>query len=162
MITALILLFLSSAGAAQEPAPDFNAIDIQSGEQVRLADYRGKVVFLDFWASWCPPCLVSLPAYQRMYEQYRSSDWALVAINVDEDTEDGLEFLVDNPVTYPVIADPRGDIGIPYNIRSLPVSYLIDQQGNIVERYRGFEPGDEEQILQEIRALISNHSDLKE
>lgn len=126
-----------------------------TGENIRLADYRGKVIFLDFWASWCPPCLVSLPAYQRMYEEYGSDDWMLIAINVDEDTEDGQFFLEDNPVTYPSIADPEGDIGIPYKLRSLPVSFLIDQNGNIVERYRGFEPGDEAVIWQAIQNLLT-------
>jgi len=74
---------------------------------------------------------------------------------VDEDTEDGLFFLEDYPVSYPVLADPEGDIGIPYRFRTLPVSYLIDQEGRIIETYRSYSPGDEEEIKQEILNLIN-------
>lgn len=150
-----LLLLLADPLSAQELAPDFKGIDMQTGETVQLSDYRGRVVFLDFWASWCPPCLVSLPAYQRMYEEFGSADWMLIAINVDEDTEDGLIFLEDNPISYPSIADPEGEIGIPYNIRSLPVSFLIDQRGVIAQRHRGFKPGDENQIWQAIQTLLA-------
>ena len=123
---------------AQEMALDFSAPMISRNEQIRLSDYRGKIVFLDFWASWCPPCLVSLPAYDKMYRELNSEEFVIIAINVDEDTDDGLDFLEDHPVSYLVLADPDGDVGIPYGIRKLPVSYLIDSQGRIKERYRNY------------------------
>jgi thiol-disulfide isomerase/thioredoxin len=154
LLGSVVALLLSYPLSAQELAQDFNALDMQTGQQVRLSDYRGRVVFLDFWASWCPPCLVSLPAYQRLHEDFQSPDWALIAINVDANEEDGIEFLADAKVTYPVIADQQGNIGIPYNVRSLPVSYLINQRGEIVARYRGFEPGDELEIWQAIQDLM--------
>ena len=151
-----LTLLLCSAGYGQESAPLFSGTELRSGETIALNDYRGKVVFLDFWASWCPPCLVSLPAYEEMWLELREHDFVLIAVNVDENTGDGLDFLIDTPVSYPILADPGGDIGIPYGIRSLPVSYLIDRQGNIVRRYRGYEPGDELTIRQDIEALLDN------
>lgn len=150
MISAMLISF----SAAQDLAPDFVGKEILGDNSIRLSDYRGKVVFIDFWASWCPPCLVSLPAYDKMYKELGNTEFELIAINVDEDTEDGLQFLEDHPVSYPVLADPEGDIGIPYRIRTLPVSYLIDRQGRIVQSYRSFKLGDEVEIKQQIESLL--------
>ena len=112
-VTVLITVLLISLSSAQELAPDFEGTDIHGDSTLRLSDYRGKIVFIDFWASWCPPCLVSLPAYDKMYKELGNTEFEFIAINVDEDTEDGLYFLEDHPVSYPVLADPEGDIGIP-------------------------------------------------
>ena len=150
----LSAVLLSSVVNAQELAPDFEGTDIHGGSTLRLSDYRGKIVFIDFWASWCPPCLVSLPAYDKMYKELGNTEFEFIAINVDEDTEDGLVFLEDHPVSYPVLADPEGDIGIPYGIRTLPVSYLLDRDGRIVQSYRSFKLGDEITLKQEIEALL--------
>tara|TARA_B100000959_G_scaffold90987_1_gene96774 strand:+ start:33945 stop:34289 length:345 start_codon:yes stop_codon:yes gene_type:complete len=114
------------------------------------------VVFIDFWASWCPPCLASLPAYDKMYQELGNTEFEFIAINVDENTEDGIFFLEDHPVSYPVLADPEGDIGIPYRVRSLPVSYLLDREGRIVQSFRSYQPGDEIDIKQQIEILLAN------
>jgi thiol-disulfide isomerase/thioredoxin len=96
--------------SGQELAPPFTGQEIHGGGSISLSDYRGKVVFIDFWASWCPPCLASLPAYDKMYRELGNAEFEFIAINVDEDTEDGIFFLEDHPVSYPVLADPEGDI----------------------------------------------------
>lgn len=149
----LFLLAFTCISAA-EKAPNFVGLDINDEQPLHLADYRGKVVFVDFWASWCLPCLLSLPAYDVMRAEIGTSDFEIIAVNVDEDPEDGLLFLQDHPVSYPVLKDPVGDIGKPYKVRSLPVSFLLDRDGNIVESYRGFSLGDEEKIKADIEALI--------
>lgn len=139
----------------QDYALDFEGASIYGdGSTLKLSDHQGKVVYLDFWASWCPPCLLSLPAYDEMYKEIGNENFELIAINVDEDTEDGLFFLEDFPVSYPVLADPEGDIGIPYGLRTLPVSYLIDQEGRIIETYRSYSLGDEVELKQQILELI--------
>jgi len=157
LFTALIAAMLISLSSAQDLAPDFEGKEIHSGKPVSLADYRGKVVFIDFWASWCPPCLVSLPAFDKMYKELGNTEFEFIAINVDEDTKDGLYFLEDHPVSYPVLADPDGDIGIPYRIRTLPVSYLLDRDGRIVQTYRSFKLGDEVDIKQDIVSLLEQN-----
>jgi len=152
---AALVFCLPGFVVAQELAQEFSAPLITGSEQVRLSDYRGKVVFLDFWASWCPPCLVSLPAYDKMYRELGNEEFEIIAINVDENIENGIAFLEDHPVSYPVLADPEGEVGIPYGIRSLPVSYLIDRKGRIVQSYRSFKIGDEIQLKQLVEELLN-------
>jgi len=151
---SILVFFLPGFVVAQELALDFTAPKITGNEQIRLSDYRGKIVFLDFWASWCPPCLVSLTAYDKIYRELDSEEFEIIAINVDENIDDGIAFLEDHPVSYPVLADPDGKVGVPYGIRNLPVSYLIDREGRIVQRYRSFKTGDEIQVKELIEALL--------
>ena len=153
---SLAIFLIASIGisSAADQAPDFVGLDIIDEQPLRLSDYRGKIVFIDFWASWCPPCLVSLPAYEQMRAEIGTDEFEIIAINVDEDPANGVSFLKDHPVSYPVLKDPDGDIGIPYRIRSLPVSFLLDRDGNIVESYRGFKLGDEVKLKATIEALI--------
>jgi cytochrome c biogenesis protein CcmG/thiol:disulfide interchange protein DsbE len=139
---------------AAEMAPLFNGTALNTGQQISLKDYRGKVVLVDFWASWCPPCLESLPAYNQMRRELGTSDFEIIAINVDENTEDGVSFLNEHSVDYPVLADPHGKIGIPYGIRTLPHLFLLDREGRITATFKSYRPGDEEKIKQQIEALI--------
>jgi len=148
------VLFLSQPVLAQESAPLFSGVSINTGQQISLTDFRGKVVLLDFWASWCPPCLASLPAYDQMREEIGTEEFEIIAVNVDQYTEDGLAFLEKHPVRYPVLADPDGEIGIPYEIRTLPRSFLIDRDGQIVSSHRSFKTGDEIELKQEIERLL--------
>jgi len=149
-----LMLFMFQAAHAQEKALLFSGVALNTGQQINLIDYRGKVVFLDFWASWCPPCLASLPAYDQMRQEIGTEEFEIIAINVDENTEDGLGFLADHPVGYPVLADPDGDIGIPYKIRTLPRSFLLDRDGRITASYKSFKEGDEIELKHEIEALL--------
>ena len=153
-LLALLLLLLSQPVDGREPAPLFDGIAINTGEQVSLADHRGRVVLVDFWASWCPPCLQSLPAYDRIYRDLGGEDFRIIAVNVDEKTADGLTFLERTPVSYPVLADPDGAIGIPWGVRSLPRSFLLDRDGRIVEVYKRFRAGDEARMKERIEALL--------
>ena len=149
-----LILSLMQPALAQEPAPLFSGVTLFTNQQISLADYRGKVVLIDFWASWCAPCVASLPAYNRMRQEIGTEGFEIIAINVDENTEDGLKFLESHPVGYPMLADPDGEIGIPYGVRTLPRSFLLNRDGQIISSYKSFKRGDEKALKQEITLLI--------
>ena len=146
---------------AQELAPLFSGFDLTAERFISLEDYRGKVVLLDFWASWCPPCLVSLPAYDRLREELDTEMFEVISINVDENTEDGMKFLGDHPVAFPVLADPEGNIGILYGIRTLPRSFILDRNGQITATFKSFKEGDEIMLKQKISELLARRSSVK-
>lgn len=154
LLSLCLASLLVHSALAQQQAPAFSGVTLNTNQPIDLADYRGKVVFIDFWASWCPPCLASLPAYNQMRREIGTDEFEIIAINVDEDTEDGRLFLAEHPVDYPVLADPEGKIGIPYGIRSLPRSFLLNREGQVITSYRSYKVGDEIELKQEITALL--------
>ncbi len=154
-----MLCWFAAPLLALEPgamAPGFSGQAVNTGQSIRLQDYAGKVVFLDFWASWCPPCVASLPAYNQMRRDIGTDGFEVIAVNVDEHSEDGLAFLRRHPVDYPVLLDPAGDIGIPYQLRTLPRSFILDRSGRVVASYRSYSAGDEQMLKQEILRVMGS------
>ena len=120
------------------PAYDFSLTD-QYGETHSLADYRGKVIFLNFWATWCPPCRAEMPDIEALYEEYAAdpdSDVAILGVAFpglggEEDVQGVTDFLADNGYTYPVVMDTEGELMQPYYITAFPTTFMIDTEGNI-------------------------------
>ena len=139
------------------PAVTLPMLD-QTGTSVTLNDHSGKIIYLDFWASWCPPCLVSMPIMNDMRNRLQAQgiDFEVLAINVDSDPEDGIDFLLDSPVDFVVLSDPEGASPAAYGVRGMPTSYLINQQGQIVLVHEGFKRSDGEMIENEIMSLANS------
>lgn len=123
------------------------------GKLSTLEDYRGKLVYLDFWASWCGPCRQSLPILNDIRAQFANDDFEVLAINVDEKLSDALKFLKKYPVDYPVLLDPKGQSPRAYGVPGMPTAYLIDEQGIVIYKHSGFHKKDK--IL--IEKLIIRH-----
>jgi peroxiredoxin len=117
-------------------APDFTLPD-SGGKQRSLKDYRGKVVFLAFWATWCPYCREEIPAMESVYKEYRGKGLEIVAVAIKDKREDTLAFMKKNKLTYPVLMDPEGDIGSLYGAYATPTVYLIDRNGQVLARMWG-------------------------
>lgn len=158
-VVILLTAFMSLNVLAQGIAPDFSLprlVDDQnrSLEQHRLSDYRGRVVYLDFWASWCGPCRQSLPALEALQKQYDPEDFSVIAINVDETPQIALSFLEDYPVTYTVLFSDNPKVQRSYNLVGLPSSFLIDQRGEIIGSFQGFHPEHIERLKKAIAYLL--------
>lgn len=153
LLSALLALFVRHT-FADDDAPALSGIDMTTGDAIELADFHGNVVLVDFWASWCPPCLESLPAYERLYRRFNDSGFEVIAVNVDENIEDAKAFLDRVPVSFPVVTDPEGNIGVPWGVRSLPRAFLIGPDGDIVLEHKRFREGDEEKLVDEITHFL--------
>jgi len=145
--------------ASQHPAAkDFLLPLLGQPQQLSLSEQNGKVVYLDFWASWCGPCRQSLPLLnelrQDLHNNGMSNDFEILAINLDDSAADGLSFLQQHPVDYPVLHDPAGSTSDDYGVRGMPTSYLIDRQGKLRAVHQGFKPADIDGIRSAIEQLL--------
>lgn len=120
---------IASAPVRDALAPDFELVNIQ-GENVKLSDFRGKAVLINFWATWCAPCRLEMPAIQARYEQY-SPDFVVLAVDNDESLEIVAAFVDELGLTFPVLLDPGADIQQLYLIRGYPSSFFVDANGVI-------------------------------
>ena len=154
--TALFGLTLAFAASASEPgtqAPGFTARTFD-GKEVSLADFRGKIVFVDFWASWCGPCRESLPLYDKLAADFGTNDFAVIAVNLDETASDARKFIAQHPVRYTIVQNPQGDIPKAFGVSGMPSSYLIDRDGTIRQRHIGFDKKDVEMLRAEVTKLL--------
>jgi len=151
----LPLPLLAHAAEEGDQAPDFALPSIyDSADTISLSDYAGKAVYVDFWASWCAPCLISLPQYNELYREYRDQGLEIVAINVDRPVEEGLFFLEDTPLDFPVPSDPDGDSLELFGVIGMPTSYLIAPDGTVELVHVGFRQGDIETITEAIVKVL--------
>ncbi len=155
MVFVFLPFSVSAAISVGDTAPSFKARSIDGSSNVSLEDYRGKVVLIDFWASWCPPCLRSFPKYDDLRREIGTTDFEIVAINVDENTEDAKKFLAKHPVAFPIVKDPKGVLPGVFGVKAMPTSYLIDQNGVVKYVHAAFKEGDIEKLRVEIEKLIA-------
>jgi peroxiredoxin len=155
-LLALMLGASASALEAGDRAPDFAAPNLEGGGTVELSKYRGKVVYLDFWASWCAPCLKAIPEIERIRSEMPADAFQVVAVNLDQKTKKALRFLEKHPVGYPSASDPKGRLPDQFGLETMPTSYLIDANGVIRYVHPGFKKGDGSKLRDEIRALLGS------
>ncbi len=163
------LLWFTLAAYAQRPgegltpiadapqAPDFHLTDSE-GIEHRLADYRGRVVIVNFWATWCPPCREEMPSMQRAWEQLQAEDIMMLAINVGEDEDTIFQFTANYPVEFPLLMDLDSKVTGEWPVRGLPTTFVVDPRGRLVYRAIGGREWDDTVILQAVRALRKQSS----
>jgi peroxiredoxin len=138
-LAALLVLALPLAAGADDAArmaPAFRLRDTH-GSDVALADFTGKVILLDFWATWCTSCREGLAELDQLHRQYRDNGFTVIAISVDTSAERVAAFLNKRPVGFPVVTDTQGTVAEAYCFSGLPAAFLINRDGVIVRRYRG-------------------------
>lgn len=137
---------------SRQPAPAFLLPDM-NGRSHRLLDYRGKVVIVNFWASWCTPCRKELPSMNRAWEELKQNDVAMLAINVGEDHQAVQAFKKDFPIDFIVLLDSKGTTSQHWQVTGLPTTYVLDAQGRAVYRLLGSREWDDQELIRRLRAL---------
>lgn len=145
------LLALANLPALAAPAPAFDL------PGARLSDFRGKVVYLDFWASWCGPCKRSFPWMNQLQQRFGGEGLQVVAINVDEKRENAAAFLSKVPAQFTVAYDPAGAIAKAYGIKGMPSSALIGRDGQLLWLHTGFNDADRGKLEERIRNALLQH-----
>lgn len=141
-----------------EAVPDLTLPSIYADRpEISLQGLSGKTIYIDFWASWCAPCIKSLPLYNEMYHKYKDQGLEVVAISVDNPIEDGLDFLLDTPLDFLIPSDPEGDAAELFEVIGMPTSYLISPDGEVRLVHMGFRDGDIEIIEQEVLKILSGN-----
>jgi peroxiredoxin len=153
LAAALSLTLPAVAGTAGGPAPQFT-LSSRSGKNVSLAQYKGQVVMLNFWASWCGPCRQEMPLLESIYKKYNKLGFTLLGVNVEPDSKAANDWLKDTPVSFPVLYDSDSKVSKLYDVGGMPSTVIIDRSGKLRMVHRGYKPGDENEYLDSIRSLI--------
>jgi thiol-disulfide isomerase/thioredoxin len=152
-LTFFILFFSLSVQATPVPAKNFSLLDITSQVKIELSEYYGKVIYLDFWASWCSSCAKSLPLFQQ-WQQELGDDFVVISVNVDEYKDDALAMIKKLQLNYPIGYDEDFKVAKMYSTSVLPYAFIIDKSGNIYYKHIGFKDSDEEKLKTIIKSLL--------
>ncbi len=143
----------SSAIAPATAAPDFT-LNAMGGPNLRLKEQRGRVVMVNFWATWCAPCRQEMPHLNRLYEKYRGAGFVLLGVNVDDDVAKAADVAAKLGVTFPVLLDTQKSVSKLYDVSTMPSTMLIDRDGKVRYVHRGYLAGYEENYEKQIRELL--------
>lgn len=166
IIRALFLVFLFSqtvsAGVLKEkdtfPSVKLPVISTRQpnskGSELSISSFKGNVVLIDFWASWCEPCKVALPAYNKLYEKYSKKGLAVWGVNVDDDKAEGQSFMKEHPMKFPVSYDVGKKLIKKVGVKTMPTSFLIGKDGKVHHIHEGFREGDEKDLEKLLKKLL--------
>lgn len=153
LVASLVLACTALTGASNGPAPGFE-LPARSGGTLSLEELKGQVVMINFWASWCGPCRQEMPLLEQMHKKYEAMGFKLLGINVEAETKDAERWLVQTPVSFPILFDRENKVSQMYLVNAMPSSIFIDRKGNVRAVHRGYKAGDESEYLNQIRALL--------
>jgi peroxiredoxin len=144
---------LASSGLTGQSAPDF-ALKSSSGENLRLSEFRGDVVMVNFWATWCGPCRQEMPLLDELYTRYQRVGFSLLGVNIDDNSSKAMNMVSELGVSFPVLFDAHKEVSKLYEVEAMPVTILIDREGTVRYVHHGYKPGYEDKYLDQIRSLL--------
>jgi peroxiredoxin len=160
LITALLLTTLLCAAAPAyaavspgAPAPAFT-LAARDGGKLSLADLKGQVVMINFWATWCGPCRQEMPLLAQLHDKYEPLGFTMLGVNVEPDSAAAVAWLKGVPVTFPILFDTDSAVAGRFGVEGMPSSVLVDRNGQVRYVHRGYKPGDEAKYADMIRSLV--------
>ena len=167
LIVALFLVVTTAACSAGKGDAQLTALrelaaasdfDLQTpdGSRVRLSDFRGKPLIVNFLATWCPPCRAEMPSIQRAWEQLKGEGIGVIAINVGEDADTIRQFIAQSPVTFPMPMDPDSQVVQAWPVRGLPTTFVVDSEGRLAYVATGEREWDDPELLRLVRGLAKD------
>src|SRR6188768_2330005 len=138
MVFALPVFATSSSG----PAPAFQLTG-RGGKAIDLSQFKGQVVMINFWATWCGPCRQEMPLLEQLYKKYKPMGFAMLGVNVEPDSKGATEWLKATPVTFPILFDTDSKVSKLYAVSGMPSTVIVDRKGQVRFLHRGYKPGDE-------------------
>jgi thiol-disulfide isomerase/thioredoxin len=153
LVVAALVAMPALAVAPAGPAPLFR-LDSIAGKPVGLDHYKGQVVMINFWASWCGPCRQEMPILEKLHTKYKPMGFTMIGVNVEPDSSLAANWLKTTPVTFPILFDTKSEVSKLYSVAGMPSTVIVDRKGNLRWLHRGYKPGDENEYLNQIRALV--------
>ena len=144
---------IAASDLTGQDAPDF-VLKSSTGENLRLSEYRGDVVMINFWATWCGPCRQEMPLLDDLYTRYSRVGFNLLGVNIDDDSRRAMQMVEELGVNFPVLFDESKEVSRLYQVEAMPVTVLVDREGTVRHVHHGYKPGYEEKYLTEIRSLL--------
>ena len=139
-----------------QTAPEWTLPAIQNSDgDLSMSDFRGQITYVDFWASWCGPCRLSLPALNQLKNQFKDRPVQFLAVSIDVVEEDAWDFLSRYSVDYPVVIDTGGDIARLFEVNGMPSGFLVDADGKVREVHVGYKRGDELKLAESIKKMLA-------
>jgi len=149
----MLMAALCAPVMAADAAKDFT-LKSRDGKNLRLAEMKGQVIMLNFWASWCGPCRQEMPILEQLNNKYKKLGFSVWGVNVDEDPALAEKLLKETGVTFPILLDSKSQVSELYGVDAMPTTVMIDRNGNVRFRHRSYKPGTEAEYEQQIKSLV--------
>jgi thiol-disulfide isomerase/thioredoxin len=157
----VLLLLCAATAHALKVGDAMPGLDLPraDGSALRAAELDGKVVLVDFWASWCAPCRKSFPFLGELQARYGGEGFTVVGINVDEERSEADRFLAETPAAFPIVFDPAGETPADFGVKGMPSSYLIDRAGKVILVHKGFRERDKAELEAKVKEALAAGSE---
>jgi peroxiredoxin len=156
ILLTIVFILTSTTGWAASisgPAPNFTLKNID-GKNVKLSELSGNVVLINFWASWCGPCLQEMPLLNAIHQKYEPLGFTVLGVNVEENSANAKAFLAERGVDFPILLDSKNQVSKLYDVVAMPTTVVVDRDGNMRFLHQGYVPGDENEYRKMVKKLI--------
>ena len=153
LVAGIMIITPLQAEEKKVLAPDFT-LKSRSGENLKLSEFRGELVMINFWASWCGPCRQEMPELERLYQRYKSLGFTILGINQDDKPRNAEKMLKQIPVSFPILFDEKHEVSDQYHVAAMPTTILLNRDGTIRDIHQGYRPGMEADYQKQIEEMI--------